>query len=90
MDIHLMSILGWIVFGLIAGLIARLLVPGRDPMGWLATIALGIVGSVVGGFIAYALKLGTDPYAPAGWILSILGAVFTLVVYHWSTGVRRV
>jgi uncharacterized membrane protein YeaQ/YmgE (transglycosylase-associated protein family) len=89
MDITLTSIIGWIVFGLVAGLIARFLIPGRDPMGWLATIALGIIGSVVGGFIAYALKLGTDPYAPAGWILSILGAVFTLLLYYWTTGVKR-
>jgi len=77
------SILGWIIFGLIAGAIARLLVPGRDPMGWIATILLGIVGSVVGGMIAYALKLGTDPYQPAGWIFSIIGAIVALLIYHW-------
>jgi uncharacterized membrane protein YeaQ/YmgE (transglycosylase-associated protein family) len=78
-----LSILGWIVFGLIAGAIARLLVPGRDPMGWIATILLGIVGSVVGGMIAYLLRLGTDPYEPAGWIFSIIGAIVTLLIYHW-------
>jgi uncharacterized membrane protein YeaQ/YmgE (transglycosylase-associated protein family) len=82
------TILGWIVFGLIAGAIARLLVPGRDPMGWLATIALGIVGSVVGGLIAYALRLGTEPYHPAGWIFSILGAVLALLVYYRMSGGR--
>jgi uncharacterized membrane protein YeaQ/YmgE (transglycosylase-associated protein family) len=84
------SIIGWIVSGLIIGAIARLLIPGRDPMGWIATILLGIIGSVVGGFIAYALRLGTEPYAPAGWILSIIGAVVALLIYYWSTGRQRV
>jgi uncharacterized membrane protein YeaQ/YmgE (transglycosylase-associated protein family) len=84
-----LSILGWILFGLIVGVIARLLVPGRDPMGWIATILLGIIGSVVGGLIAYALKLGTDPYQPGGWILSIIGAVIALLGYYWLTGTRR-
>lgn len=84
-----MTVLSWIFFGLIVGVIARLLIPGRDPMGWIATILLGIVGSVVGGLIAYALRLGTDPYAPAGWILSILGAVVTLLLYYWATKTRR-
>jgi uncharacterized membrane protein YeaQ/YmgE (transglycosylase-associated protein family) len=79
------SILGWIIFGLIAGAIARLLVPGRDPMGWIATILLGIVGSVVGGMIAYLLRLGTEPYQPSGWIFSIIGAIVALVIYHWMT-----
>lgn len=83
------TIISWIVFGLIAGAIARLLVPGRDSMGWIATIVLGIVGSFVGGFIAYALKLATDPYSPAGWIFSILGAVLALLVYYWVTRTRR-
>jgi uncharacterized membrane protein YeaQ/YmgE (transglycosylase-associated protein family) len=83
-----MAIIGWIVFGLIAGAIARLLMPGRDPMGWLATIALGIVGSVVGGLIAYALKFGTDPYSPAGWIFSIIGAMLALAAYYRFSGSR--
>lgn len=84
------SIIGWIVSGLIIGAIARLLIPGRDPLGWIATILLGIIGSVVGGFIAYALRLGTEPYAPAGWILSIIGAVVALLIYYWATGRQRV
>jgi uncharacterized membrane protein YeaQ/YmgE (transglycosylase-associated protein family) len=85
-----MQILSWIVFGLVVGAIARLLIPGRDPMGWIATIALGIIGSFVGGLMAYLLKLGTDVYAPAGWIFSILGAVVALLGYYWMAGVKRV
>lgn len=86
---HIGSLIGWIIFGLIVGAIARLLVPGRDPMGWIATILLGIVGSVVGGLIAYALRLGTAPYEPAGWIFSIIGGIVALLGYYWLTGTRR-
>jgi uncharacterized membrane protein YeaQ/YmgE (transglycosylase-associated protein family) len=83
------SILGFIIFGLIVGAIGRLLVPGRDPMGWVATILLGIVGSLIGGAIAYALRLGTEPFQPAGWIFSILGAVLALVGYYSLMGIKK-
>ncbi len=56
----MLSFIWWIIIGLVAGLIARLLVPGRQPMGWLLTIGLGLLGSVVGGFISSAM-FGTDP-----------------------------
>jgi len=88
-DIAGTSILGWIVFGLIVGALARFLIPGRDPMGWVATILLGIMGSVVGGLLAYALKLGTEPYAPASWVMSVLGAIAALLVYHWALGTGK-
>lgn len=87
MDI--LAVIGWILFGLIVGLIARLLIPGRDPMGWIATMVLGIMGSLVGGLIAYALQLGADRYSPAGWILSVIGGVAALLIYYWATGTRR-
>src|SRR4051794_6291427 len=67
------SIIGWIVFGVIAGAIARLLHPGDDAMGIVGTILLGVSGSLIGGAIAYVLRLGTSPYEPSGWIFSILG-----------------
>jgi uncharacterized membrane protein YeaQ/YmgE (transglycosylase-associated protein family) len=88
MDISLGSIIGWILFGLICGAIARLLIPGKDPMGWIATICLGIVGSLVGGFLSYMLRLGTSPYEPAGWIMSILGAIVALLLYYWVVSPR--
>jgi len=78
-----------IVVGLIAGAIARLLVPGRDPMGVGATIVLGIVGSFVGGFLGYALfhKDSQDGFfQPSGLIGSIIGAVVALLVYRAATG----
>jgi uncharacterized membrane protein YeaQ/YmgE (transglycosylase-associated protein family) len=78
-------ILGWMLFGLVAGALARLLYPGRQEMGWLATIALGILGSLLGGLIAYALRLGTGPYEPAGWLFSILGAIILLASGFFAT-----
>ena len=71
------TIISWAVFGLVVGLIARLLYPGRQPMGFIATMILGIVGSLLGGFISYLF--GFDPqdgaFQGAGWIMSIIGAM---------------
>jgi uncharacterized membrane protein YeaQ/YmgE (transglycosylase-associated protein family) len=77
-----MQILGWIVFGLVAGAIARLLMPGRQPMGIILTIVLGIVGSFVGGAIGNMFNGGSlmDP-APSGYIGSILGALLVLFIF---------
>ncbi len=72
------SVIGWMFFGLIAGAIARFLHPGYDRIGIVGTIILGIIGSLVGGGIAYLLRLGIQPYEPAGWILSIVGAIVLL------------
>jgi len=82
-------VIGWMLFGLVAGLIARMLHPGNDAMGWVPTILLGIVGSLVGGGIAWAFRLGTTPYSPAGWILSILGAIVLLSLGFFGTRGRR-
>ena len=77
-----MIVLGWIVFGLIAGAIARLLMPGRQPMGIILTIVLGIVGSFVGGVIGNAFHgVPLSEPAPAGWLGSIVGALLVLIVY---------
>jgi uncharacterized membrane protein YeaQ/YmgE (transglycosylase-associated protein family) len=78
-----------IVVGLIAGAIARLLVPGRDPMGIGATIVLGIVGSFIGGFLGYALfhKDSQDGFfQPSGLIGSIVGAIVALLIYRSVEG----
>ena len=75
------GILGWIVFGLVVGIIAKLLMPGRDPGGIVVTIALGIVGAVLGGYIGRAMGL-YGPNDAAGFLMSLLGAVVLLVVYR--------
>ncbi len=74
----IINILGWIVFGMIAGAIARFLHPGYDRMGMAGTIILGILGSLLGGGISYTLRMGIRPYQPGGWIMSIVGAIVLL------------
>ena len=76
-----MGILTWILFGLVVGVIAKLLMPGRDPGGFIVTILLGIAGALLGGFIGQAMNL-YEPGQPAGWIVSILGAILLLVLYR--------
>jgi uncharacterized membrane protein YeaQ/YmgE (transglycosylase-associated protein family) len=76
-----MGIIGWIVIGLIAGAIARWIMPGPDPMGWLGTIVLGIVGSLVGGTILNLLFGGGLELSAAGILGSILGAL--IVLFAW-------
>ena len=85
-------ILTLLVVGLIAGALARLLVPGRDPMGIGATILLGIVGSFVGGFLGYALfhkDANEGAFQPSGLIGSIIGAVIVLLIWQHFAGGRR-
>ena len=76
-----MAILGWIVFGLIVGVIAKLLMPGRDPGGFIVTVLLGIAGAVVGGFVGRVLGL-YGPNDVAGYLMSIVGAILLLVLYR--------
>lgn len=82
-----MEFIGWIIFGLIVGAIAKLLMPGNDPGGWIVTILLGIAGSFVGGFLARMLTGSTG--GPAGWIGSIIGAMVLLLIYRLVVGRRR-
>ena len=87
----MLSFIWWLIIGLIAGAIARLIMPGRDAMSWVATMLLGIVGSVVGGLISWAIW-GADTrtasgFHPAGLILSIIGAI--VVLWIWRMIGRR-
>lgn len=85
-------IIGLIVIGLIAGALARLLVPGDDPMGIGATIVLGIIGSFIGGFLWNALFVSGDQsgVSPAGLIGSVIGAVIALLIWRAVEGRRGV
>jgi len=76
-----MGILAWILFGLVVGFIAKLLMPGRDPGGFIVTILLGIAGALVGGFIGRAMGF-YGPSESAGWLMSIAGAIVLLVLYR--------
>ncbi|HUQ42242.1 MAG TPA: GlsB/YeaQ/YmgE family stress response membrane protein [Candidatus Limnocylindrales bacterium] len=84
------SILAFIIIGLIAGAIARFLVPGPDPMGWIATIVLGIIGSFVGGFLANLIFGGVAAISPAGIVGSIIGAIIVLLIWRQVGGRRAV
>ena len=76
-----MGILGWILFGLVVGALAKLLMPGRDPGGFIVTILLGIVGALVGGFLGRALGL-YQPGEPAGFVGALIGAIIVLAIYR--------
>jgi uncharacterized membrane protein YeaQ/YmgE (transglycosylase-associated protein family) len=85
-----MSILAWIVVGLVAGAIAKLLMPGNDPGGFILTILLGIAGAIVGGFIAVALNIsnGIDDFDIGTIVLAVLGAMLLLAAYRLVVGER--
>lgn len=76
-----MGILSWILFGLVIGIIAKLLMPGRDPGGFIVTILLGIAGALLGGFIGQAMGI-YGPNESVGWLMSIGGAILLLVLYR--------
>ena len=77
----MMGILGWIIFGLIVGALAKLVMPGKDPGGFIVTTLLGIVGAVVGGFLGRLLGLYQEG-EPAGFIGAFVGAVLVLWIYR--------
>lgn len=81
-----MEILSWIVFGLLVGIIAKILMPGKDPGGFIVTTLLGIAGALVGGFVGRAMGFYGESQS-AGWLMSILGAVILLALYRMM--VRR-
>jgi len=81
----IMGIIGWIIFGFIVGVIAKLLMPGRDPGGWIVTILLGIAGALVGGFLGRALGWYGPGHA-AGFLMSLVGALILLGLYRLILG----
>ena len=83
------TIFAFIIIGLIAGAVARFLVPGPDPMGWIGTIVLGIIGSFVGGFLANLIFGGVVALSPTGSVGSIIGAIIVLLIWR-QVGGRRV
>jgi uncharacterized membrane protein YeaQ/YmgE (transglycosylase-associated protein family) len=87
-----MGIIGWIILGLLAGLIAKAFLPGEDPGGIIITTLLGIAGALIGGFIVRALGFG-DPidefFDISTWLGAIVGAILLLAIYRALFGARR-
>jgi uncharacterized membrane protein YeaQ/YmgE (transglycosylase-associated protein family) len=81
------GVIGWIIFGLIVGAVAKLLMPGRDPGGFIVTMLLGIAGALVGGFLGRAAGW-YGPNDPAGFLMSLFGAVVLLLLYRMILGRR--
>ena len=83
-----MDILVWVLFGLVVGVVAKLLMPGRDPGGIIVTMVLGIVGALLGGWVGQAMGLYGEREA-AGFIMSVIGAVILLALYRFIVTPRR-
>jgi uncharacterized membrane protein YeaQ/YmgE (transglycosylase-associated protein family) len=80
-----MHIIGWIVFGLVVGIVAKFVMPGRDPGGFVITALIGIVGAVVGGFVGRTIGLYKDG-DPVGFVMAVIGAIILLAVYRLTIG----
>ena len=76
-----MDILLWIVFGLVVGVVAKFVMPGRDPGGMIVTIVLGIIGALLGGWIGQALGV-YQAGQPVGFIMAVIGAIVVLAIYR--------
>ena len=85
----MLSFIGLILFGLVVGVIAKLLMPGRDPGGFIVTILLGIAGSVIGGYLGRALGW-YGPNDSTGFLMAILGSIILLGIYRLTLGSRTV
>lgn len=85
-----MGIIGWILLGLCAGAIAKLIMPGDDPGGFIVTTLIGIAGALVGGLIASALDIGDiDEFFDVGtWLIAIAGSLLLLFLYRMIAGER--
>ncbi|WP_299535004.1 GlsB/YeaQ/YmgE family stress response membrane protein [uncultured Streptomyces sp.] len=87
-----MSIVGWIILGLLAGVIAKILLPGRDPGGLVGTTLIGIVGAFVGGWLSGKLldrPISNDFFDAATWVAAIAGSLVLLIVYRLLFGNSR-
>jgi uncharacterized membrane protein YeaQ/YmgE (transglycosylase-associated protein family) len=79
-----MHVLGWIVFGLIVGIVGKLLMPGKDPGGFIATVAIGILGAVIGGFLGRLIGMYGEE-DPVGFVMAVIGAILLLWLYRVFT-----
>ena len=85
-----MGVLGWILFGLIVGVLAKLIMPGRDPGGIIITVLLGISGALLGGWLGQVIGLYDSPEEGAGFIMALLGSIVILGIYRAIVGRQSV
>lgn len=76
-----MHVLGWIIFGLIVGIVGKLLMPGKDPGGFIATVAIGILGALIGGFLGRLVGMYGEE-DPVGFVMAVIGAILLLWLYR--------
>lgn len=87
---EVMGLLSWIVFGLIAGAIAKFLIPGKDPGGCIVTIIVGVVGAVLGGFLATQLGYGgISGFDLRSFVIAVIGSIVLLILWRLISGRRR-
>lgn len=77
-----MSLILFLIFGLVVGALARLIVPGREPGGWLTSLALGVAGSFLGGLVGRAFGMYTNGVTTGGFVMSLLGAIALVAIYQ--------
>jgi len=77
-----MNLILFLIFGLVVGALARLIVPGREPGGWLMSLVLGVAGAFLGGFIGRAVGLYDSDVTTGGFVLSLIGAIVLVAIYH--------
>jgi len=82
-----MSVIGYILFGLVVGVVGKLIMPGRDPGGFIITILLGIAGALVGGFLGRSLRMYGEG-EPAGFVMAVIGSIILLAIYRMVAGRR--
>jgi uncharacterized membrane protein YeaQ/YmgE (transglycosylase-associated protein family) len=86
-----MGILTWIILGLIVGIIAKLIMPGKDPGGFIITTILGIVGAIIGGWVGTVMGMGTvTGFDLRSLFIAVVGAILLLVIYRAVSGRRRI
>jgi uncharacterized membrane protein YeaQ/YmgE (transglycosylase-associated protein family) len=80
-----MNLILFLIFGLVVGALARVIVPGREPGGWLASLLLGVAGAFLGGLIGRALGMYSSDVTTGGFVMSLLGAIILVGIYHAAT-----
>jgi len=85
-----MNVILFLIFGLVVGALARLIVPGREPGGWLISLAIGVAGAFLGGFIGRALGFYTSDVTTGGFVMSLIGAIILVAIYHAVTRRRLI